>query len=933
MALLLIRYAISLALSQSQRVVYTSPIKALSNQKYREFAREFSDVGLLTGDVSLSPNASCLVMTTEILRSMLFKGAELVREVAFVIFDEVHYMRDLERGVVWEETIILLPTTVTLIFLSATISNAVEFAEWVCWLKKKPCHVVFTEFRPVPLEHYICPMGRSDIVLIKKGNESFDFGGFDNALSLADPKAHNPINNLIHYLSNSKLFPALIFSFSRAESEKMALKVSNADLTSAEEKELIDVICANALSSLADEDKELACVSSLLTMLRNGIGVHHSGLLPILKEVVEVLFGEGLIKLLFTTETFAMGVNMPAKSVVFTALKKFDGNQKRPISSNEYIQMSGRAGRRGLDTRGVVIIMGNDQLLAEQVADLVSGKSSPLKSQFRLTYQTLLNLLRLARADVDVNDPKKVLEKSFYFFQKFRLDPLLGQKLKKIEASLLKTSNIIPEECFGIVESYHKLNLSLTEHLNVLQAAFKFPELCLPFLTPGRILLIASPFKPESTKRVDENMMGQFANEMETFLAETFSPEEMESDSLPWEQLRNSQPWGFGAVVNLRKRFNSLEGIVVDVLLPCRVVKRGANDIPFPPVIVSSQNKGETTELATSTLFEVIGVPLSMIQKITQCRLYMKQHVNLDREEGKSVLYVAVRECVEKYGEDPPLIDITNPDFYSFLFSLFGTADQVKAFNAFSGSKIIAQATPFENRFPLSLDTIFNALKGAADIRTSLNSHPFHQHACKDKWLKLYVERKDQEAELLSVTEKRKQLQQQFTFEQEFKARCDVLKRLEYISEDGLLLTKGKVAAEIGVVDELVITEMIFSGFFNNLDIPTIGACLSCLVPVDRVDEEPNLPPFLKNCFTEIIEHAKKVVKVCLDCGLLMNESKFVASFHCSVMLVVYGWCNGDSFATVCKLTPLFEGSLIRLLRRMEEVYFFVILFLLVGLA
>lgn len=166
-------YAIAMAFKERQRVIYTSPLKALSNQKYRELSEEFKDVGLMTGDVTLSPNATCLVMTTEILRGMLYRGSEVLKEVAWVIFDEIHYMKDRERGVVWEESIIFLPPAIKMVFLSATMSNATEFAEWICNLHKQPCHVVYTDFRPTPLQHYVFPMGGSGLYLVVDENEQF----------------------------------------------------------------------------------------------------------------------------------------------------------------------------------------------------------------------------------------------------------------------------------------------------------------------------------------------------------------------------------------------------------------------------------------------------------------------------------------------------------------------------------------------------------------------------------------------------------------------------------------------------------------------------------------------------------------------------------------------------------------------------------------
>lgn len=176
-------YAIAMSFRDKQRVIYTSPLKALSNQKYRELSQEFSDVGLMTGDVTLQPNATCLVMTTEILRAMLYRGSEVIKEVAWVIFDEIHYMKDRERGVVWEESIIFLPPAIKMVFLSATMSNATEFAEWICNLHKQPCHVVYTDFRPTPLQHYVFPIGGSGLYLVVDEDGQFRE---DNFLKLQD---------------------------------------------------------------------------------------------------------------------------------------------------------------------------------------------------------------------------------------------------------------------------------------------------------------------------------------------------------------------------------------------------------------------------------------------------------------------------------------------------------------------------------------------------------------------------------------------------------------------------------------------------------------------------------------------------------------------------------------------------------------------------
>ena len=388
-------YAIAQSLKNGQRVVYTSPIKALSNQKYRDLTEEFTDVGLMTGDITINPSATCLVMTTEILRSMLYRGSEVMREVAWVIYDEVHYMRDKERGVVWEESIILLPHKVRFVFLSATIPNAKQFVEWIAKIHHQPCHVVYTNYRPVPLQHYIFPKGGEGLHLVVDEKGKFRENNFQKAMSTLQGGSgvegaimegmensgasggrgqkrkrgggggkgqNNDLHRIVKLVMMRNLNPVIVFSFSKKDCETFALELKKEDYTDEVEKDLISQVYANAIESLSEDDRTLPQVEALLPLLKRGIGIHHGGLLPILKEIVEILFSEGLIKCLFATETFAIGINMPAKTVVFTNTQKFDGKEMRYVSSGEYIQMSGRAGRRGKDDRGIVIQMMDEKM-------------------------------------------------------------------------------------------------------------------------------------------------------------------------------------------------------------------------------------------------------------------------------------------------------------------------------------------------------------------------------------------------------------------------------------------------------------------------------------------------------------------------------------------------------------------------------------------
>ncbi|RLW05179.1 hypothetical protein DV515_00005391 [Chloebia gouldiae] len=442
-------YAIALALREKQRVIFTSPIKALSNQKYREMYEEFQDVGLMTGDVTINPTASCLVMTTEILRSMLYRGSEVMREVAWVIFDEIHYMRDTERGVVWEETIILLPDNVHYVFLSATIPNARQFAEWICHLHKQPCHVIYTDYRPTPLQHYIFPAGGDGLHLVVDENGDFREDNFNTAMQVlrdagdlakgdqkgrkGGTKGPSNVFKIVKMIMERNFQPVIIFSFSKKDCEAYALQMTKLDFNTDEEKKMVEEVFNNAIDCLSDEDKKLPQVEHVLPLLKRGIGIHHGGLLPILKETIEILFSEGLIKALFATETFAMGINMPARTVLFTSASKFDGKDFRWISSGEYIQMSGRAGRRGMDDRGIVILMVDEKMSPTIGKQLLKGSADPLNSAFHLTYNMVLNLLR-----VEEINPEYMLEKSFYQFQHYRTIPEIVETISSVRLYIPK---------------------------------------------------------------------------------------------------------------------------------------------------------------------------------------------------------------------------------------------------------------------------------------------------------------------------------------------------------------------------------------------------------------------------------------------------------------------------------------------------------------
>ncbi|KAJ6309261.1 hypothetical protein OIU76_018787 [Salix suchowensis] len=574
-------YAIAMSLKNQQRVVYTSPIKALSNQKFREFKEEFSDVGLMTGDVTIDPNASCLVMTTEIWRSMQYKGSETTREVAWIIFDEVHYMRDRERGVVWEESILMAPKNARFVFLSATVPNAKEFADWVAKVHQQPCHIVYTDYRPTPLQHYIFPSGGEGLYMVVDEKAKFREDSFQKAVNALVPKAEGEKKRENgKWKKGLNYDPVILFSFSKRECEFLAMQMAKMDLNQDDEKANTETIFWSAMDMLSDDDKKLPQVSNMLPLLKRGIGVHHSGLLPILKEVIEILFQEGLIKCLFATETFSIGLNMPAKTVVFTNVRKFDGDKFRWLSSGEYIQMSGRAGRRGIDDRGVCILMVDEKIEPSTAKMMLKGSADSLNSAFHLSYNMLLNQMRCEDGDLE-----NLLRNSFFQFQADRALPDLEKQAKVLEEE--RNSMVIEEEenlknYYDLIQQYKSLKKDVRD------IVFS-PKHCLPYLQAGRLVCI------QCTESDDK------------------SPSFLIEDLVSWGVIVNfDRVKGVSDDDASRKPENA--NYTVDVLTRCVVTKDGVAKKKIK--VVPLKEPGEPL---------IVSIPIDQINILSSARLYMSK--------------------------------------------------------------------------------------------------------------------------------------------------------------------------------------------------------------------------------------------------------------------------------------------------------------------
>ena len=398
-------YAVEKCLAENHRVIYTAPIKALSNQKYRDFYAEYGDkIGIVTGDVVLNPYAQVLLMTTEIFRNTIFDDIERLQNVSYVIFDEIHYINDIERGTVWEESIIFAPQHIKFVCLSATIPNINTFAEWMQSVRDIDIETVEELKRPVPLERhlYFKDYGIGDVKHIAALRSRAQRDGRRRPKK-SDPLDEKPVKGLpsdftetrlVPHLRREKQLPCLYFCFSRKGCEENAFSlVFGSQLQLLNKKQKVEILRQFDELCVQFDIVEEKKITEFRRLVSCGIAYHHAGMLPTLKEVVERLFTSGLIQLLFTTETFAVGINMPACSVVFDSLEKFDGIEFRYLKAREYHQMSGRAGRRGIDTIGYVYA----QIIPEyadsgEIKGVVAEKIEPIESQFNLSYSSILNL-------------------------------------------------------------------------------------------------------------------------------------------------------------------------------------------------------------------------------------------------------------------------------------------------------------------------------------------------------------------------------------------------------------------------------------------------------------------------------------------------------------------------------------------------------------
>ncbi|KAI9802911.1 MAG: hypothetical protein M1825_002142 [Sarcosagium campestre] len=894
-------YAIALAAKHMTKAIYTSPIKALSNQKFRDFRQIFDDVGILTGDVQIQPEASCLIMTTEILRSMLYRGADLIRDVEFVIFDEVHYVNDLERGVVWEEVIIMLPEHVTLILLSATVPNTHEFASWVGRTKKKDIYVISTPKRPVPLEHYL--WANKAMFKIVDSNKKFLEKGWKEATDILTGKdkikaaqakeatqqlaqrgargAQGPATrgpnqrgqrggpargappqrgrgapqraggtvsfggrggmrnsaaqdrniwvHLVQHLRKQELLPACIFVFSKRRCEENADSLSNLDYCTASEKSAVHMIIEKSIARLKAEDRTLPQIRRMRELLGRGIAVHHGGLLPIVKELVEILFARTLVKVLFATETFAMGLNLPTRTVVFSGYRKHDGRSFRDLLPGEYTQMAGRAGRRGLDPVGFVIIVspGNDDApQAGRLQNMILGDPTKLRSQFRLTYNMILNLLRVEALKIE-----EMIKRSFSENAAQALLPQHERQVKVSEADLLKVKREDCEVCNTDIEACHQDSMDFKSLTTDIHQGMLLSPAGKRMFAPKRVIV----YKRNGIRTAA------------VLLGEGIS----------------------------RRPTPALRVLEIG---PARTKQESSDLLPYLPRFraLFERLPGEHMQLRESR------IPMDELEAVTSTML--KIDLNGILEGDESALRLGRQQLASMCADwESPAWDELD----------WERVRDLHLRDVLSKREKVAQS---------------------AQNRQSLTCPDFVKHFGMEHAAWLIKENISQLRQLMS--------DQNLQLLPDYEQRISVLKDLDFIDESSRVQLKGKVACEIHSADELVLTELILENVLAGFEPEEIVALLSAFVFQEKTDVVPALTASLEKGREVIIKISEKVNGFQTHHQVILSSddsNDFVSQPRFGLMEVVYEWARGMSFNRITDLTDVLEGTIVRVITRLDE--------------
>ncbi|KAK9891046.1 hypothetical protein WA026_013373 [Henosepilachna vigintioctopunctata] len=862
-------YAIALSQHHRTKAIYTSPIKALSNQKYRDFQKKFDDVGLMTGDIQINQTASCLIMTTEILRSMLYCGSDVIRDLEYVIFDEVHYINDRERGHVWEQVLILLPPKVCIILLSATVPKPQEFGDWLGRIRQKRVYVIPTLQRPVPLQHFLYTgtdgKTKKNRFMIMNADNWYTEGYFTAKNSMPDQSNKKSYDRrqfnekqdktlwvaLISHLETEKLLPVVVFTFSRAKCDRNAANLRCVDLTSASEKAKIRFFYNECIKHLKEADKELPQVKMMGELLVRGIGVHHSGVLPIIKEIVEMLFQSELIKLLFATETFAMGVNMPARTVIFDSIMKHDGQEWRNLEPAEYIQMAGRAGRRGLDKKGTVLILCKNQLPAENtLKEMMKGRPQTLKSQFRLTYGMVLSLLRAETLSV-----KDVMARSFLEVDNQKKTDKMRKELEDVNKEIssfdtLELSNYLQP----LVAYFDSANKYFTYCKEIIVDVFSHGKVQ-KLLVPGRILLIAHKCTIAKLAMVMPAPKGD--KQLRVFIITNKSEPTSLIDDKP----------------DLWYKMTSL----------------ASNEIYCPTGDIGH----EVIDITPTDILEITSHIIKINADFVLRDWKSSQMAQFRNSPPGEATVKAAQElhklCLASENYDKPIfnhlhlihdVHVDDSKLYDKLQEMYILKDNVR--DNMKSTKI--------PNFLEQFSTVFSK--------------------------KYLQERKITLENFLS--------DDSLILSQYYKNMIVLLKRLKYVNNNNIVQLKGRVACQIGM-NELIITELVLQNVLVNLKPAEVAALLSTLVfqGRSRNQEESNdkvlegLPPTLRKAIGRLQEIHSKLLAQETELDIRSENIKDELNFD--IIPIVYEWASQKSFAEIMQYTEYQEGIIVRCIQQLND--------------
>jgi len=996
---LVAEYGIALGKKNKKKVIYTSPIKALSNQKYCDFKKKFKDVGILTGDVSINQNAQCLIITTEILHKFLYNQSSILNDVGTVIFDEIHYINDLERGHVWEEILIVLPSNISIIMLSATIPNYFEFANWVGKIKNTKVYIEVTKTRVVPLQYFLY-VNNENIFLVKdkeeiddekikksfdlvkklnsikiKNNENINLNlnqknnNFKNKNSIDiiskrmnkllksndkenenkikedenssnDELEENEINEIndednnneedecnnketnekqqktiktlfesVHYILNNKLYPATFFIFNiRKISDYSSLLLETGGIKElpASDKQRINTFFDKVVDSIPPQEQSISQIKYIKKLLQYGIGVHHSGLLPILKEIIEILYFQGLIKILIATTSFSIGLNMPTRTVVFLSLYKFNENKRQILSSSEFLQMSGRAGRRGKDESGNVYIicchpLGKNQI--KKIKDLLRGEGNELESKFRLSYRIILSFYH--RSLKNIND---FFEESFHENHNTEVKPEKQKEIDRLKKSIQKKNkiNCKPREridydiedspifdLIGIINSIDSINRKIFNNEKIFEYINKNPCLILKVKINNNSTI--NKFHKPDIVMVVNIVQIKYHKKLWCITLTGYDENKKE------EEIKNNEQIG----------------------QPGSSEKGEIQEFKYKYVLMSFDD-----------IIEIYDIPkVDKVDTFYQSDK-LKTYFNISQKgfyyfknDSKS-LYFALKQFHRA---------ILNyfPKKLSNIIRIKGKKKsgifETNKVKILDYKKIIGENLKRKE---------ISKLKG---LKAQLKNNPcqdcpyyeFHLKKAKDIF---------QEKCQINNLEKEIEIGEKKVVQKKFNNRISLLEDLQYLKEepnsekdikdtteddrlDNFSLTlKGKASLEIITNDNILITELLSSDiFFKNSEIISIQVIVPFLsifvgntktkdlnskivLEDQKYNEESNyLISKFKKIYEELVEKEKK---------LGLKESVYNRSFSFKFFESVYSWINGNNFCDVCDKYKIVEGKLYHIIIR-----------------